>query len=121
MYSINETCLEERVRLVQEWKASGLNQVDFAKIKGMEIGDLRYQIRYVRERVPERLNNFVPEETLFVPVPPELIKDPDRTEKPSAFMKDPVLAIQLNSISICASNQINLSLLKTAIEVVLSC
>ena len=121
MYSINKTCLEERIRLVQEWKASGLNQVEFAKVKGMEIGDLRYQIRYVRERVPERINNFIPEETLFVPVPPKLINTPDHTETPSALVKDPVLTIQFNSISICASNQITPSLLKTVIEVVLSC
>ncbi len=114
-------CLEERIRLAHEWKTSGLNQVEFAKVKGMEIGNLRYQLRYVRERFPERINDFVPAETQFASVPSDIISSSDFMEPVPFSIEHPVLTIQSNSINLCASNQINPSLLKTAIEVVLSC
>ena len=121
MYLKSMRILEERIHLALEWKASGLTQIDFAKLKGMDLSDLRYQLRYVREKFPEVINDSDSVETLFIPIPPELINDPDSTETPSVSTKDPVLTIQFNSISIYASNQINPSLLKTVIDVVLSC
>ena len=121
MNSLNKTCLEERIRLVQEWKSSSLTQIDFAKLKGIEIGDLRNQIRYVRKKAPESLSNPAPGEIQFVSVPPELINVSNRMEQIPISTEHPVLTIQLNAANLYASNQIDLSLLKAAIEVVLSC
>ena len=62
MNSLKKACLEERIRLVQEWKNSGLTQTEFARLKGIEIGDFRNQIRYVRRKAPENLNDTTPSE-----------------------------------------------------------
>ena len=121
MYSLDKICLKERIQLVQEWKSSGLTQIEFARLKGIEIGDLRNQIRYVRRKAPESLNDFVPERIQFAPVTPDLINVSNSIEQIPFSTEHPVLTIQLNTANLYASNQINPSLLKTAIEVVLSC
>ena len=116
-----KSSMEERIQLAQEWKASGLNQVEFAKMKGMEIGELRYQLRYVRERTPESISDIIPTETQFATVPPELINLSNHMEPTPASSEHPALTIHSNSVTLCASNQIDPSLLKIAMEVILSC
>ncbi len=111
--------LEERIHLAQEWKISGLTQIEFARQKGIEIGDLRYQIRYVREKAPESLNNFIPEENRFISVSPELFHVPDVRIKPISIPENPVLTIQAGSVRLSAGNQINPALLRSALEVIL--
>lgn len=112
--------LEERIRLAQQWKISGLTQVEFARQKGIEIGDLRYKIRYVREKAPESLTDSIPEDSQFVPVPPELLHDPEGSVKPLfGPSAHPVLTIQSGSVSLSASNQVDLTLLRSALEVIL--
>ena len=113
--------LEERMRLVLEWKSSGLTQVEFAELKGIDIKDLRNQIRYVRRNDPQSLSDFASPETQFVSVPPELINPHNPLELTPFSTEVPVLTIQSNSANLYASNQIDLTLLKTALEVILSC
>lgn len=115
--------LEDRIQLACEWKASGLSQVEFAKLKGISLSDFRYQIRYVRERAPERIDDSVPTGIQFAPVSPELIgrDQSDLMEPTSISTEDPVLTVQFNSVNLYVTNQIDPSLLKTALEVIMSC
>lgn len=113
--------LEEQIRLVQEWKVSGMTQVDFAAAKGIGLRALEYRIRKIRNLAPEKLADTELETVEFVPVPIECIQTPEGVHIDSGKNGQPVLMIQSGRTCLRATNQIEPYLLKTALEVMLTC
>ena len=66
--------LEASIRLVQEWKISGLTQMEFAKVKGMTERQIEYQVRKVRKQAPECLDEHLLNHSEFAPVPKEYVQ-----------------------------------------------
>lgn len=113
--------LEEQIRLVQEWKVSGMTQVDFAAAKGIGLRALEYRIRKVRDLAPESLSDVQLETIEFVPIPTEHIRTSEAVHIDSSMTDPPVLMIQTGRAFLQATNQIEPYLLKTALEVMLTC
>lgn len=113
--------LEADVQLVQEWKLSEMTQVEFAAAKGITVRALEYRIRKVRNEVPEMLSDAALAEVEFIPVPGEYVNACNRMDRENPMSEQPVLMLQTSSASLQATNQINPCLLKTALEVMLTC
>lgn len=116
-----EQRLEANLRLAQEWKMSGMTQAMFAQEKNMTLNNLRYRIRYARERAPEQFMDPAPKNPEFVLVSEEYESFSDHKRTQDRTIEKPALQIQVSSISLQVNNQIDPSLLKTTLEVILSC
>lgn len=113
--------LEVSVRLAKEWKNSGMTQAEFARQKGLTYETVRYHVLKVREIAPERMEESTPAETEFVAVPPAHLNRSGRTSEELPLTDQPVLMIQSAGACLQATNQIEPHLLKTALEVMMTC
>lgn len=112
---------EECIQLAQEWKNSGLTQAAFAKSKGLTLEAVKYRIRKVRESAPEMLAGSALIKAEFAPVPKELVNSHGKAYETLSMTDQPVLMIQSGGACLQATNQIEPYILKTALEVMLTC
>ena len=113
--------LEASIQLVQEWKLSGLTQVAFAKSKGMTDRQMEYQVRKVRQQSPESLCESALAKVDFVAVPQEYLNSSTMMYESTEITDQPVMMIRTGAANLQVSNQVDPYLLKTALEVILSC
>ena len=113
--------LEAYVRLAQEWKLSGMSQAEFARMKGIGVKALSYRIRKAREDAPEMLVRSALATAEFAAVPQEHINISGRVYEEIPMTDQPVLMIQSSGACLQATNGIEPYLLKTALEVILTC
>lgn len=122
---MNETMrkshLEASIQLVQEWKRSGLTQMEFAKTKGMTERQIEYQVSKVRKQAPECLDDYSTDQANFVPVPQEHLSHSGRMYDAGEITDQPALMFQSGVSCLQVTNQIDPYLLKVAMEVMLSC
>lgn len=112
--------MEACIQLAQEWKLSGMTQAKFASSKGMSLEAVKYRIRKVRECAPDMLFGSALCQTEFASVPQEFVNSSDPTcDNPMA--DQPVLMVQTGGACLRVTNQIDPYLLKTALEVMLTC
>ena len=112
--------LDAAVRLVQEWKVSGMTQVEFAASKGMSVRALEYRIRKVRDLAPETITDEALAQVTFARIPTEYVAH-ESAYGDSTLNDQPVLMVQASVGCLQATNGIEPSLLKMAMEVMLQC
>ena len=113
--------LEAYAKLAQEWKLSGMTQTEFARRKGLSIETVKYRIRKVRETAPEMMTGSALVETEFAAIPQEHLGVSGHSYEEIPLTDQPVLMIQTGGACLQATNQIEPYLLKTALEVMLTC
>lgn len=113
--------LDSYIRLAQEWKLSGMTQVEFALSKGMTVRAFEYRIRRVRDEAPESLDESALRDIEFTPVPKEYLDLQTMNGRLENTESQPVMMIQSSAASLQVTNQIAPHLLKAALEVILSC
>lgn len=113
--------LEDYIKLVQEWKLSGMTQSEFARTKGLTRDMVKYRVRKVQKYAPEMLTESALTGVEFAPVPQEFVKAPKPMHEELPMTDQPVLMIQSDRACLQATNQIEPYLLKTALEVMLTC
>lgn len=113
--------LETCIRLAQEWKSSGMTQAAFAKSKGMSLDTFKGRLKKVRRNALEKLAESSLLQTAFAAVPKEHIYTSGRIYEEITPADQPVLMIQTGGACLQATNQIEPHLLKTALEVMLTC
>ena len=113
--------LEASIRLVQEWKASGLSAKEFAELKGMTIGQMKYQIKKIKKLSRENPGISSVEKIEFAPVPKEQLGHSRRMYDAGEITDQPALMFQTGIGCLHVTNQIDPYLLKVAMEVMLSC
>lgn len=113
--------LECYIKLAQEWRLSGMTQVDFAKSKGMTVRTFEYRLKKVREEAPESLNVSTLKGIEFAPVPTECLNAQNIIGQSTSAVDQPVMMIQTAVANLQVTNQIAPHILKTALEVIMSC
>lgn len=113
--------LDNYIRLAQEWKQSGMTQLEFALSKGMTVRAFEYRIRKVRDEAPESLTESALSRLEFAAVPKECLDTQNRIRQLEDAEAQPVMMIQTSTASLQVTNQIPPHILKTALEVILSC
>ena len=113
--------IEESIRLVQEWKLSGMTQAEFARIKGLTERSVEYQVRKVRQQAPESISESALAQVEFAPVPSEVLNHTHRVYDAGEMTEQPALMFQSGAGCLQVTNQIDPYLLKVAMEVMLSC
>lgn len=113
--------LEACIQLAQEWKLSGMTQAEFARTKGLTLEAVKYRIRKVRENAPEMLTGSALTGAEFAPIPQKFVNPSNRIYDDIPMTDQPVLMIQSARACLQATNQIEPYLLKTALEVMLTC
>ena len=114
-------CIEDCIQLAHEWMLSGMTQAEFARAKGITERSVKYQVGKVREKAPKRLKEAALAEVEFSPVPQEYMDPTSRVYDASEMTDQPSLMIRAGAGCLQATNQIDLRLLKAAMEVLLSC
>ena len=113
--------MESYLQLAQEWYASGLTQVEFATLKGMTARTLSYRICKARREMPNQFADATLSKADFTAVPQEYLDYGGRMYDAGDLTDQPSLMIQAAAGCLQATNQIDPYLLKTAMEVLLSC
>lgn len=113
--------MEACIQLAQEWKLSGMTQAEFAKSKDLGLETVKYRIRKVRENAPDMLIGSALSQAEFAPVPQESMNPSIPSYDDLPMTDQPVLMIQTGGACLQATNQIEPYLLKTALEVMLTC
>lgn len=113
--------IESYIQLTQEWSASGLTQAEFARRKGISVRALSYRIRKARREAPNRFKDTELCNTEFNPVPKEYMNYSSCVYDSGEMADQPALMFQSAVGCLQVTNQIDPYLLKTAMEVMLSC
>ena len=93
----------------------------FAQAKGMTLTKLKYQIRKAREYAPELRKRGASGSIEFAALPQNVEAVPSGELPEDPLTEPPVLMIQTAAACLQANNQIDPLLLKTALEVMISC
>ena len=118
---MNKQHMQASISLAQEWKLSGMSYREFAKTKGISPESLKYHVHKVRRESPESLDEAALATVQFVPVPQKCMDTTNIGCPNAAISGQPVLTIQTATANLQICNQVNPYLLKTALEVILSC
>lgn len=119
--NIKQQRLESYIRLAQEWKLSGMTQMDFAMSKGMTLRTLEYRLKRVRNEAPESLSESALKRIEFSPVPREYLDARNTAALSTAAVDHPVMMIHTAVANLQVTNQVAPHILKAALEVMLSC